>query len=450
MPKGGELHYHLAGSVYPETMLQIAAEKGNYVLDQNILGLKKGTEGLGIKALENHTGLYDQVVRAWSMKDFFPGKESSHDHFFNTFAKFMPIVMDYSPELLADIMRRASNQNEQYLEVMILPDNANSLSLASEKINKPFKIIREQYLQNEAFKKNIQFAVDEARSLMKQARNILGCENNPQQPVCQLTVKFQYYVLREQPLEKVFAQALTGFEAVKRSDDLIAINLVQPEDGYISLRDYHKQMEIFDFLHQAYPEVSIALHAGELSPKDTEPNHLRFHIKEAINLGHAKRIGHGVAIAFEDDAEKTLKQMKDQGIAVEINLTSNKEILNIKGKAHPLEYYLKHKVPVVLSTDDEGILRTDLTREYVRAVYEHELDYPTLKQINRNALTYSFLPGKSLWENAILSQKVRACEQFNSPSCLSFINENPKAKLQWQLESKLAEFENQFEKHPLN
>ncbi len=29
MPKGGELHYHLAGGAYPETMLALAAN-GNY------------------------------------------------------------------------------------------------------------------------------------------------------------------------------------------------------------------------------------------------------------------------------------------------------------------------------------------------------------------------------------------------------------------------------------
>jgi hypothetical protein len=33
-------------------------------------------------------------------------------------------------------------------------------------------------------------------------------------------------------------------------------------------------------------------------------------------------------------------------------------------------YYRAHGVPVVLSTDDEGVLRTDMTNEYVRAVRE--------------------------------------------------------------------------------
>ena len=48
-------------------------------------------------------------------------------------------------------------------------------------------------------------------------------------------------------------------------------------------------------------------------------------------------------------------------------------------------------VPVVLSTDDPGVSRIDLTNEYFRAAREHRLGYRTLKSLARNALLYSFL-----------------------------------------------------------
>ena len=35
MPKGGELHYHLAGGAYPETMLLLAS-KGNYCINNTV------------------------------------------------------------------------------------------------------------------------------------------------------------------------------------------------------------------------------------------------------------------------------------------------------------------------------------------------------------------------------------------------------------------------------
>ena len=54
-------------------------------------------------------------------------------------------------------------------------------------------------------------------------------------------------------------------------------------------------------------------------------------------------------------------------------------------------------MPVALSTDDEGVSRIDLTHEYQRAVETFGLTYAELKEIVRNSLEYSFLPGASLW-----------------------------------------------------
>jgi adenosine deaminase len=445
MPKSGELHYHLAGGANPETLLALAA-KGDYCLDKRTFALAKAAKPcLGVKAekLLDQPSLYAQTVRAWSMQDFVADKESGHDHFFATFHKFLPIIVDFSPEILAEVMRRAAKQHELYLEIMISPDNGQSASfanLASTPSN--FAAMQQQLLADKAFQDNIQQTIRGASDLLQQARQKLGCHKFSLQEVCQLTVKFQYYVLREQPLEKVFAQALNGFAAASRSKDIVAVNLVQPEDGMIALRDYPKQMDVFDFLHQAYPKVHISLHAGELAPEGVTSEDLRFHIHDAITKGHAQRIGHGVDIAFEKNAEELLQDMAKKQIAVEINLTSNKKIFNIDGKNHPLTYYLEHKVPVVLSTDDEGILRTDLTRQYFEAVVNHAIDYPTLKMINRNALTYSFLAGKSLWANAEKAEPISACKDLNSATCQQFVAENEKARLQWELEKKLAAFEN--------
>ena len=99
----------------------------------------------------------------------------------------------------------------------------------------------------------------------------------------------------------------------------------------------------------------------------------------------------------------------------------------------------------MLSTDDEGILRTNLTHQYVQAVIDHKLDYPTIKTINRNALTYSFLPGKSLWSDPDKHIFISACQQLLSAPCREFIKLNEKARLQWALEKQLQEFERNYE-----
>ena len=76
---------------------------------------------------------------------------------------------------------------------------------------------------------------------------------------------------------------------------------------------------------------------------------------------------------------------------MEISLTSSDLILNVRGKDHPLSTYLAAGVPVVLSTDDPGVSRIDLSNEYFRAAREYNLGYRSLKSIARNALIYSFL-----------------------------------------------------------
>lgn len=446
MPKGGELHYHLAGGAYPETMLALAA-KGNYCLDKTTWMISKSTShcaGIHSAALSKQPSLYEKAIRAWSMKDFSAAHETGHDHFFASFYKFMPVVFDHRAQLLAKIMQRAARQHEHYMEIMMLPDNAQASNFALENFAAAdFLSMEKKLLANPKFQQNIHHTVAETKNVLYKTRKILACHQKPEQAVCQITVKFQYYILREQPVEKVFAQALNGFAAAAQSSEIVGVNLVQAEDGIIALRDYRQQMQIFSFLHQRYPHVHIALHAGELAP-EMPANDLSFHINEAIETGKAERIGHGIDILHEKNSIAILKKMAKQKIAIEINLTSNKKILQVSSKQHPLPYYLAHQVPVVLSTDDEGILRTSLTRQYLNAAAHYALDYPTLKTINRNTLTYSFLPGQSLWADPAKGQPVQACQALNSPSCLDFIKRSEKAKLQWQLETKLAAFENKY------
>lgn len=449
MPKGGELHYHLAGGPYPETMLGLAAT-GEYCLDKKTYAVTKTTascEGVSSKELVSQPELYAKVVKSWSMKDFIASKdESGHDHFFNGFSKYITLVMNFRPQLLVDVMQRAANQHALYLEIMALPDNARSTqfgTLITSATNNDKK--RALLLADKDFQATIDYTVSESDRILDEAYKQLDCNANQKDKACNVAVKLQYYVLREQPLDNVFAQALNGFEAVSRSKGtLVGVNLVQAEDGIISLRDYQKQMEIFQFLHTLYPEVPIALHAGELSPSSVVPKELNAHIFDAIFTGHAQRIGHGVDIAYEDAPQATLEYMAKNHLPVEINLISNLRILNVSGKNHPLRYYLAHHVPVVLSTDDEGVLRTDLTSQYVEAALAHGLDYKTLKQINRNALTYAFLPGKSIWADADKAVLVKECKNINSDSCLTWVKSSEKARLQRTLEQQLMAFEKQY------
>lgn len=450
MPKGGELHYHYTGGAYPETML-MQATKANYCIDSETFTLSANTgicTGVATKDLMKNEPFYNQTIRAWSMKDFIPGKESAHDHFFSSFQKFGSVTMDYHGPLLAEIMQRAADQHELYLELQLfnLPHDANYDPILQPLTNLADK--KQALMKNPQFQNNVNDIIKNSKNYLTDARHELGCNESPQNAACAVTVKFQCFVKRAEPINSVFSQALACFAATAESDNIVGVNLVQAEDGIIPLKDYNAHMEIFKFLHAAWPNVHIALHAGELAPQAVTPENLRFHIHNAIFTGFAERIGHGVDIAYEDNSVKLLQYMAQKPVPVEINLTSNHVILNVFGKQHPLRLYLNHHVPVVLSTDDEGILRTDLTRQYVQAAFDHHLDYPTIKRINRNALTYSFLPGKSLWADPVKFETITACKDLNSDTCKHFIQGNEKAKLQWALEKQLSAFEDAIDNLP--
>jgi len=205
---------------------------------------------------------------------------------------------------------------------------------------------------------------------------------------------------------------------------------------------------MLDYLHSLYPKVNLSLHAGELAPGLVPPEGLRFHIREAIELGHAQRIGHGVDVMYEDDAPGLLREMAAKHVSVEINLTSNDVILGVKGADHPLSGYIAAHVPVSLSTDDEGNSRIDLTHEYVKAAEEQHIDYMELKKMARTSFEHSFLPGESLWAAPDdFSRRKPACAvaitatSKPTAACAALLQGSERATAQWELERRYAAFE---------
>jgi adenosine deaminase len=224
-----------------------------------------------------------------------------------------------------------------------------------------------------------------------------------------VTIRYISQVSREAALGAVFAQMITGFVlASNPSSKVVALNLVQPEDGVNSMRNFPVQMKMLDFLHAKYPAAHITLHAGELAAPLVPPEGLRFHIRDSVMVGHAERIGHGVDVMHENDAVGLLKEMARRRVAVEICLSSNETILGVSGDQHQLNTYLRYGVPVVLATDDEGVSRSEISREYLKAVEEQGLGYLQLKTIARNSLQYSFV------EASVKSRLQKTLEeQFN-------------------------------------
>jgi adenosine deaminase len=268
-----------------------------------------------------------------------------------------------------------------------------------------------------------------------------GCTGGAQGPGCKVNVRYIFAASRVVPPAQVFAALSLGFALVEADPRFVGVNIVAPEHDFTAIHDYDLHMRMFAWLKARHPKVKLSLHAGELTLGLVPPRDLRNHIHDAVTVAGASRIGHGVDIAYEADAPALLRRMARDHVAVEINLTSNDVILGVKGKDHPLSLYRAYGVPVVLSTDDQGVSRSDMTNEYMRAVQQQGLRYADLKQIARNGVAYSFLPGMGLWQGQPGGARVAACKSLESTACSQFLAQSPKAAQQAQLEKDFASFE---------
>jgi hypothetical protein len=458
MPKGGDLHNHLTGAIYAEDLIDWAASD-NFCVDRTtsrLLGApcdscEKYTNKPAVRCAYDDHILFNQIIDAWSMRNWRPGDESGHDHFFATFDKFGPADRNHTAEAIATVSNRAAKENVQYIEFMLTADHGTAPDLAARLgWDEDYARMREKLLagglKEVAAATSRTAAEDDAR-----AHSELKCGTPDAEPGCNVTIRYLYQVLRGLPPEAVFAQILLGFELASSDPQFVGLNLVMPEDWYVPIHDFNQHMAMLDYLHGVYPKVHITLHAGEIAMSQVKPEDLAFHIRASVERGHAERIGHGADIMLEKDPIGLMKEMAARNVMVEINLTSNDQILGVSGDDHPLPVYMKYGVPVAISTDDEGVARSDMTHEYLRAAQSYHLPYTELKRMTRQSLEHSFLPGPSLWaETKGTFRQVTACANDvkgaakPSAACAKFLAASEHAREQWRLESAFAEFEKKF------
>ncbi|NJD20150.1 MAG: adenosine deaminase, partial [Gemmatimonadetes bacterium] len=389
--------------------------------------------------------LRDRVVDAFSTRNYRPADERGHERFFSSFARFSAVSATRVGDMLAETAARAARGQVRYLELM---HTAGGMSVgrvgAAVGWADDFARMREKLLA--AGLGDTLAAISREMDADEATRDaVLGCGTAAPDPGCEVTQRYLYQVLRAFPREMVFAQILAGFELARRDPRFVGFNLVQPEDDRVSMGDYSLHMRIIAFLRELYPEVPVTLHAGELAPGLVAPEGLRFHVREAVGVAGARRIGHGVDVLYEDDPDALLRLMAQRRTLVEINLTSNDVILGVTGARHPLRTYLAYGVPVAISTDDEGVSRSEMTLEYRKAVEEQGVDYRTLKAMARNSLEYAFVEGASLWADYDRLTPVDACAEarggLEGAPCRAYVAASEKARLQASLELDYRAFE---------
>lgn len=451
MPKGADLHIHLSGAPYAEDFMAWAAQDG-LCIDTEALALaeppcdadpklRPATEAL------RDGGLYGAMLDSLSTRrPGFAGR-TGHDQFFTAFDRTDALPEARTGDMLAMVMERLAAQNTWYVELMITPQSRPSRMIGRGVGWKGDLAAQKAASSAAGLDALVAAAVAQTDTFEQRARTLLGCGTPQARPGCSVTVRYLAQTNRLVPLEETFAQVQLGAALVKADPRWVGVQMVAPEDHPNALRNYRDHMAMVGFLTGQGREVPVALHAGELTPAYADPEHLRFHIGEAVRVAGARRIGHGVALPYEDGAAALVREMIERGVLVEINLASNDIILELEGADHPWLWLRKAGAPYAFSTDDPGISRSDLSMEYDRAA-EAGATYEDLKRSARNALAFSFLAGEGLWRDpngyrqahpacAADLKRVRA----PSPACASLLDGSDKAREQWRLEERLRAFE---------
>lgn len=409
MPKGGDLHHHFSGSIYAEPLLQHAITE-NFYLNTETMDVLKEKPSTGnweqFSTLKNNGTLdaYKQkIMQKWSVKDYNHVDYPSDKLFFESFMKFEPAIKgNFGPGLL-ELKKRAISENVSYIETQLstipttmntddlTPFNVRLRKLALAKDEKAItKALDSVY--NSLIKKNAaSYANDFNTNFVTKLHNDLKIDDK------QFTMRYQNFVLRFMEPVDLFKNLVIAFISADQSPLMAGVNIVSPEDGETSMKDYWLHMLLFKYCHSRYPNVKYTMHAGELTLGLVQPEELTWHIGAAVYTAGANRIGHGVDIAYEKDSYDLLRYMAKKSIPIEINLVSNEFILKVKESRHPLTLYKNFDVPIVISTDDAGILRTNMTEQYVLLAKRYkDVSYTDIKQYVYNSINYSFIKEASV------------------------------------------------------
>lgn len=378
MPKGGDLHNHLPGSVRSEwfwdaAMAQEARGYSYYtrVSIQNCapyghdefgsgkaLLLFKTIQGSSFETLNNCAKTEFKKIQnlspvekdAWLNSMRLDQPYEGRNEFFDAIWDRINDMLR-NPYLISDILLR------------------NMQAFGSEGV---VYLETQQGVEDAVKADGSPYTIDETADIF---RHLLG---SPQAKATGVAVRFQNALLRftpsaEQELRELYA-------ITDRYRDLyVGVNMVGREDnekGY-PLRF----LPVLRELRHKYPDINLSIHAGE----NDEPN---FHIRDTLLLG-AQRIGHGVNLISDPE---TMLRMRNGPYLVEINLISNLLLEYVSNYSqHPFPEYLRVGIPVALSTDDRGMWDSNMSDEFFVAVKEFNLSWEEIVKLSRNSLQYSFL-----------------------------------------------------------
>ncbi|PQZ98349.1 adenosine deaminase [Arthrobacter sp. MYb224] len=189
-----------------------------------------------------------------------------------------------------------------------------------------------------------------------------------------------------------------------RGRGVVGFDIAGPEDGFPPSR----MKDAFDLLAENLFPATV--HAGEAAGLDS--------IKDAILVGRATRLGHGVRVAEDieiefggvDDDGETLDQdtglvslgpvanwVRERGIPLEICPSSNLQTGATAGfgegiESHPIDLLVQTGFNVTISPDNRLMSGTGLSDEFELLVEAFDYDLEDLLDLTLNAAEAAFVP----------------------------------------------------------
>jgi adenosine deaminase len=484
-PKGADLHNHLSGTVMPEDFIALGKADGDcfgpdtYVptMYTVVSATAPGVCGSGFKLLtQANAEEQQQLLRSFSMYRFndngFTSIQAGHDQFFATFGRFGAVSGSSNMvPMLTKLLQQENAEGVNYVETMI--------SFQSEAVSRLADLLRQKYPDPVIFTQSSNYpamydfllsaglndavvaAQIDIATYVNGVNEVLKCATVTKDPACDVSFDFQAAANRNAALKdgsadlpKIFTQIALSCLLDDAERRVVGVNLLSGEDAAISMQSFTTQMKFFNYFHSRFPLVNIALHAGEITPYFVGNGNpaLKEHLTGSIQAG-AKRLGHAVSFAYLADADKSevAALMKSNNTAVEINFTSNAQILGVAGDDHPFpQYFRQYGIPAVFATDDEGVSYANFTDEWIYAARQYHITYTEAVRLARSSLQYSFLPGAPLWQDVVAAKIVSQCagETLGSASpgepCKTYLGSNEKASAQWNYETKLSSFDRTY------
>ena len=164
--------------------------------------------------------------------------------------------------------------------------------------------------------------------------------------------------------------------AIKYKDQkVVCLDLAGPEAFHTG--DFYK--ELFDEAKDG--GANIIIHAGEACGSDE--------VMRAINLLHAKRIGHGVHL---DLTRENIRKVTEDRIAFEFCPTSNLQTTSLPNyETVPLSDFLKNGILVTINSDNMTVSNTDVLKEYRHLFKVFKFAKYEVRHLLMNSLDAAFI-----------------------------------------------------------